>query len=163
MPIGKSVLPRLIKLSEALKVDLLLDHPAQIQHLEETGKVWEVFIKIDVGARRAGLPANSTELRNLVEEVEASTAVNLKGFYCHANHSYACCTVEGARSMLQDEVEGVLQGASILRSTRPLIISIGATPTAHVIESLRADLPSNITLELHAGKLRCTDRDFYTP
>jgi D-serine deaminase-like pyridoxal phosphate-dependent protein len=153
MPIGKSVLPRLSKLSECLKINLLLDHPAQIKHLEESAKPWDAFIKIDVGARRAGLPGSSAELKDLVKVVEASAAVNLKGFYCHANHSYACCTIEGARSMLQDEIEGVLQGASILPSTRPLILSIGATPTAHVIESLKADLPSNIKLELHAGMM----------
>lgn len=157
MPISKNLLPRLSVLSERVRIDLLVDNLQQLEFLERSKKQWGVFVKIDVGARRAGLTADSVQLNELVRELEASAKVNLIGFYCHANHSYACRDESGTKEMLQNELECVLQAASLVPVTRKLIISIGATPTAHVIRSLRASIPSNISLELHAGNFPTND------
>jgi D-serine deaminase-like pyridoxal phosphate-dependent protein len=110
------------------------------------------LIKIDVGAERAGLPGNNPRLKDLVKKIEASESVNLKGFYCHANHSYNCRTENDTKEMLHHEIGGVLEAVTLLPSSRPLLVSIGATPTAHVIETLHATIPANVSLELHAGK-----------
>lgn len=74
------------------------------------------------------------------------------GFYCHAGHSYGGRTAGEAQATLNSEIEGVLHAASLAPSDRPLIVSVGATPTAHVVSSLKASAPSNVTIELHAGK-----------
>ncbi|KAF2008967.1 hypothetical protein BU24DRAFT_88891 [Aaosphaeria arxii CBS 175.79] len=158
MPIFKGVLPRLQVLSEQIKIDLLLDNDQQLLLLDSSNKSsWDVYIKIDVGARRAGLTADSTRLQDLVKKVEASPRVNLKGFYCHANHSYGCRNEADTRAMLQTEIDSVLQAASLLPPEKPLEVSIGATPTAHVVNTLRAAIPKNISLELHAGNFPTND------
>lgn len=152
MPIYKSVLPRLVALRNDIKIDLLLDSLDQLPILESSNTAWDVFIKIDVGARRAGLTTESPLLKDLVQAVEASKLANLIGFYCHANHSYGCRTKEDVVKMLKHEVDEVVAAASLVPNTRTLTVSIGATPTAHVIERLNETLPSNVKLELHAGK-----------
>ena len=157
MPISENLLPRLRSLSEKIKIDLLVDNPQQLEFLERSDKRWGVFVKIDVGARRAGLTAGSSGLNELVQKLEACAQVDLVGFYCHANHSYACRDENDTKNMLQHEVESVLEAASLLAPTRKLQLSIGATPTAHVIKSLRASIPSNISLELHAGNFPTND------
>ncbi|KAJ4348524.1 uncharacterized protein N0V89_009901 [Didymosphaeria variabile] len=157
MPVYKSVIPRLTALRQNIKIDLLLDSRDQLQFLESSGTAWDVFIKIDVGARRAGLTTDSPRLKELVQAIESSEFAKLKGFYCHANHSYGCRTEEEVTKMLQLEVEEVVAAASLVSTTRSLILSIGATPTAHVIERLNEKLPPNVTLELHAGNFPTND------
>ena len=115
-------------------------------------KEWKVFIKIDVGSSRAGVRTHLVRLRDLVRSAEALNCVLVAGFYCHAGHSYACRTRESAEAVLRDEIAGVLEAASLIQGNRPLVLSVGATPTAHVVQSLQATLPSHISLELHAGK-----------
>lgn len=158
MPVYKSILPRLELLSKDIKIDILLDSERQLELLESSSEVsWDAYIKIDVGARRAGLPANSERLKTLIEKAEASSKVHLQGFYCHANHSYACRTAAETKDMLQMEINCILEAASLLPPAKPLIVSIGATPTAHVIDTLKASIPENVSLELHAGNFPTND------
>lgn len=139
-----------------MRIILLIDNEQHIDLLEELKgqQPWEVFIKIDVGSKRAGVPPDSPRLRSLVQRVLRSEAASLYGFYCHAGHSYAGRTEEEARATLSLEIQGVLHAASLAPSDRPLVVSVGATPTAHVVSSLKANAPENVTVELHAGKLQ---------
>ncbi|EGY15083.1 D-serine dehydratase like protein [Verticillium longisporum] len=159
LPIAPSKLPRLAALRDQIRIVLLLDHDDQVTHLESfaASSPWDVLIKIDVGTRRAGIPASSPRLAALVARVESSSAANLLGFYAHATHSYAGRTQDAAESYLSAEVEGVLAGARLLPADRPLLLSVGSTPTAHVVRSLRAAAPANVTIELHAGNFPCND------
>lgn len=132
----------------------MVDNEQHIELFENQGQAqpWDVFVKIDVGSHRAGVSTASPSLRKLVNRAEASQHVNLIGFYCHAGHSYAGRSPEEAEATLHAEISGVLDAASLLPASRKLTVSIGATPTAHVVKSLKATIPSNIRLELHAGK-----------
>lgn len=141
----------------------MIDHESQIEALEnfaarmEKGAAWDVFIKVDEGSHRAGLQLESENdgLRKVIERVEASSATTLAGFYCHAGRSYLCCSEEDAASLLDHEIETLVVAALLhakLVETRPLVLSFGATPTAHVIRTLKADrVPVNCKLELHGG------------
>jgi D-serine deaminase-like pyridoxal phosphate-dependent protein len=115
---------------------------------------WDLFIKVDVGTHRAGISLSSQYLSSLVKRVGASPAAQLYGFYCHAGHSYGVRTAEEATAMLHLEVEGVTEAAKLVTiGERRLVISIGATPTAHVISQLKALVAKELELELHAGEL----------
>lgn len=153
MPIYPSVLPRLNKARSSLNISLLIDNEQHIDILEKssTSAPWPVFIKIDVGTRRAGMPNSSSALPRLVQRVEKSSAVELYGFYCHAGHSYSCRTTEAATEVLKEEVEGVVDALKHLPAGRKVVVSIGSTPTAHVVSSLKEVLPAGLELELHAG------------
>ncbi|KAF5678345.1 D-serine dehydratase [Fusarium heterosporum] len=160
LPIYPSVLPRLAKLRESLRIMLMIDNEQQVSVLEESvssKQPWEVMIKLDVGSHRAGIASNSKALDRLVERVEKSPAVSIYGFYCHAGHSYGGRSREEAEETLNIEVSSVLSAAKLLPSDRQLVISVGSTPTAHVVESLKASMPDNVKLELHAGNFPCND------
>lgn len=141
----------------------MVDNVQQITHLENFAKSnptvppWPVFIKVDVGSHRAGLETSSPSLPELVKRVEESRAAYVYGFYCHAGHSYGCRTTEEAERVLGDEVEGVVKAAGFLdqgnntSKQRKVVVSVGSTPTAHVVKSLKEKLPSGVELELHAG------------
>jgi D-serine deaminase-like pyridoxal phosphate-dependent protein len=91
-------------------------------------------------------------LAKLVQRAEISPSVKIHGFYCHAGHSYAGRSFDSARKTLEVEITSVLAAASLLPSSRQLVVSIGATPTAHVVQYLKTNAPANVQIELHAGQ-----------
>ncbi|KAF4431474.1 D-serine dehydratase [Fusarium acutatum] len=155
MPVYPGALPALQQLRKSIDIQLMVDNEQQITCLDnsptESTQPWEIFIKIDVGSRRAGIQPDSSSLCRLVAKAEESRSVNIAGFYCHAGHSYAGRSPAEAEKTLQDEISGVLSASKLLPATRKLWVSVGSTPTAHVVKSLKAALPANIELELHAG------------
>ncbi|KAF5634946.1 D-serine dehydratase [Fusarium sp. NRRL 25303] len=160
LPVYPGILPRLIELRKSLRIMLMVDNEQQVDFLEESAsskQPWDVFIKLDVGSRRAGVEANSAALNSLVERAQKSPAISIYGFYCHAGHSYGGRSRDEAEKTLNIEVSSVLAAAKLLPSDRQLVISVGSTPTAHVVESLKASMPENIKLELHAGNFPCND------
>ncbi|ENH66170.1 D-serine dehydratase [Fusarium oxysporum f. sp. cubense race 1] len=160
LPVYPGILPRLIELRKSLRIMLMVDNEQQVEFLEESAsskRPWDVFIKLDVGSRRAGVEANSAALIRLVERAQKSSAISIYGFYCHAGHSYGGRSRDEAEKTLNIEVSSVLAAAKLLPSDRQLVISVGSTPTAHVVESLKASMPENIKLELHAGNFPCND------
>lgn len=56
--------------------------------------------------------------------------------------------------VLQAEVDGVVAASRHLdlSGERRVVVSIGSTPTAHVVRMLRRGLSRNLELELHAGE-----------
>ncbi|KAM5386931.1 hypothetical protein ACJZ2D_000224 [Fusarium nematophilum] len=159
LPIHPGVIPRLVQLRKSLNVLLMVDNEQQISALEESSPThpWDIFIKLDVGSHRAGVAADSPALQRLVQRAESSPSVRIYGFYCHAGHSYAGRSHADAEDVLNVEVSSVLSAAKLLPADRPLVISVGATPTAHVIQNLKASIPSNIQFELHAGNFPTND------
>lgn len=161
LPIFPGALPHLHALSQSLKIQLMIDNEQQINvlesYLEETSPKpapWPVFVKIDVGSRRAGLATGSPSVPRLIQRIESSPAATIYGFYCHAGHSYASRTEDAATAVLEAEVEGVVKAAKFLVDEKPdrrIVVSVGSTPTAHVVSRLRATLPEGMELELHAG------------
>lgn len=152
--------PPLSELRKSVKILVMVDHEKQIAFLEEfanknteaSAAPWDVFIKLDVGSKRAGIPLSSARLQKLIRRVNESATVSLYGFYCHAGHSYGCRTQEEAEGVLADEINSVLSAAKLIVGEQKLTLSVGATPTAHVVGGLKTAIPSNVTLELHAGK-----------
>ncbi|KAK7420424.1 hypothetical protein QQZ08_010411 [Neonectria magnoliae] len=159
LPIYPGILPRLTELRASLRIILMVDNEQQIAHLEKAGEKtpWDIFVKLDVGSHRAGVATNSPALRRLVERAEASSAVHIYGFYCHAGHSYAGRSRSEAEDVLGLEISSVVEAAKLLPADREIVVSIGSTPTAHVAENLKTDVPSNIKIELHAGNFPCND------
>ncbi|KAK6072633.1 alanine racemase [Seiridium cupressi] len=159
LPVCPSYLPELARLRSSVRIILMIDSEQQIDALETFGaqQPWDVFIKLDVGSHRAGIATESPTLRRVVERANTSAAVAIYGFYCHAGHSYGDRTRESAEATLNKEITSVVKAASLLPKSHELVISVGATPTAHVVSSFKATVPANMKLELHAGNFPCND------
>jgi len=158
-------------------VRLVVDHPRQLEALEEFEKVrvnkrqWSVFVKVDGGQKRAGVVPGSSGFEFLLKAILASSAISLHGFYSHAGNSYGSTGLSQASSFLSSEVRTTNEAAKLaldLISSWPgrkgdppkLVLSVGATPTAHSASAeTRAQLGSLLygTLELHAGNYPMLD------
>ncbi|KAL0071858.1 hypothetical protein AAF712_000780 [Marasmius tenuissimus] len=157
-------------------VRILIDHPSQIQFLEQfessrpQPRRWSVFVKIDGEQKRAGISIKSPNFESLVKALFSSKAIDVYGFYCHAGNSYASTSASEASSFLSSEVNAVndaaglaleiLSKAGVDRPSEPLVLSVGSTPTAHAASGENRDKLASFlhgSLELHAGNYPMLD------
>lgn len=169
IPLPPSSLPRIGKIQSTLgpkSVAVHIDHPSQLTSLSSLPYPPLVYIKIDMGYSRAGVPPTSPQLASLITAVlESETKGNciLHGLYAHAGNSYSARTWDEANAYLNAEIRALVSATSHLTSSRiegakPLVLSLGATPTAGILASplfspaSLADLKLNgFVPEVHAG------------
>ncbi|WWC62270.1 uncharacterized protein I303_104866 [Kwoniella dejecticola CBS 10117] len=166
MPVGSDKIEDLNRAQDIIGskgvIRLMVDHPEQIKLLsqfnEKNGRKqkWSVFVKVDGGGRRAGVPPTSQQLKDIIQAVLSSNHVEIFGFYSHFGQSYASDTLEKGSSYFEGEIDCVNSAAKVARdlgAKGDWILSVGATPTAHaaVQEVQKAHGGLEGTLELHAG------------
>lgn len=140
----------------------MVDHAAQlpsVSALFEQSKVPpSIFLKIDMGGHRAGVLPLSASCIDLITSILALSAssdpiCHFLGLYSHAGQSYSSSSSASALDFLRQEFEALLVTAqsvhsaalssSVIRS--PLVLSVGATPSATSMRNLLlkdADMPA---------------------
>ena len=153
-----SAIKRLAHIGKTLgpeSVSLMIDNTAQLQVLpifkDITGFPVKVFVKIDVGYGRAGLPPESHETAKLFKAIfdlrEFGRNYCLHGLYSHAGDSYGGSSNIEAMDRLMQEIQGLTRAADLAvsiatdmghpQSNKKYVLSVGATPTATSIENLQ--------------------------
>ena len=97
------------------------------------GDTFSVFIEIDSGGHRAGLPYPELPgLLDIARVLHSAPGVELAGVMTHAGHSYHESTPDGLIKVAEQERQSVVGAAEKLRSAGfPCpIVSAGSTPTA---------------------------------
>lgn len=134
----------------------MVDHVDQVAYLDtlttESGGIAPlVFLKVNVGSDRAGVVPGTSTCTSLITALlasEAAGASELLGVYSHAGHSYATREDWEAMGILGAEFEGLKEVAEEVQreqkkahvqnpshtTHRPLVLSVGATPTATTIQ-----------------------------
>ncbi|KAJ5332515.1 uncharacterized protein N7506_006298 [Penicillium brevicompactum] len=154
-------------------ISVMIDHPDQVPFMEQLSSLAGVpvcvFVKVDTGYHRAGLPPISLNKNGLLEKLvaaEQSGKANILGLYSHSSLSYSGTTPEQAMGHLISEIRGckdALQKNLHLLPKRELVISVGATPQVVSSQNLMLSnsscmeaqelktLLSETNVELHAG------------
>ncbi|KAG8630558.1 hypothetical protein KVT40_002177 [Elsinoe batatas] len=180
LPVAPSQIPRLAQVAHILgpgSVSFLVDHPAQVQNLISFATAsptsWpgpiSIMFKIDAGYHRAGVAPKSNLLNKLTIAASSSPTIFISGVYCHMGHSYSSSSPTEALTFLRDEIQEAVSGAETVLSAlptppaSPLIISVGATPTATATQNLLSPpegsevatlidaVKEKFQLEIHAG------------
>lgn len=154
-PVTPSAVERLGLISKALGprgLSLMVDHPDQLPNVtaihELSGNAPSVFLKIDMGGRRAGVAPQTTACSTLITsllDLEKAGTLNLLGLYSHAGQSYSSSGESDALDFLRQEFEALLVTAIELRAvspSHPLVLSVGATPTTTSIRNLLLPHPT---------------------
>ncbi|KAK6205270.1 putative serine dehydratase domain-containing protein [Scheffersomyces amazonensis] len=178
LPVVKSRIEELADLASKIpNLRVFVDHDDQIFNLikyrQENPhiKPWSVFVKIDMGTHRAGLINESISLDKILIDLlrydDNKQHIQLHGFYCHAGHSYSADSLGDAKKVLIDEIDAANKAAQSALAFDPdlkLVLSVGATPTAHASHELTLEelndhfKPALLgSLELHAGNYPCCD------
>ncbi|KAF4962552.1 hypothetical protein FSARC_9330 [Fusarium sarcochroum] len=161
IPLPPSQVPRLARIARQLGPESLIfmiDHPCQLDALrlfyKETGFAAGIYVKVDTGYHRAGLPAASLNKGNLIQEIshlEKQNEVSLVGLYSHSSLSYGGNKPAHAFDSLCDEIKGCVEAMHELRkhykSDRAITISVGASPQAIALQNLVSKQPSADVLD----------------
>jgi D-serine deaminase-like pyridoxal phosphate-dependent protein len=97
------------------------------------GDTFSVFIEIDSGGGRAGLPwPELPGLLDIARVLHQAPGVELAGVMTHAGHSYHESTADGIAAVAEQERQAIVGAAEKLRANGiPCpIVSAGSTPTA---------------------------------
>jgi D-serine deaminase-like pyridoxal phosphate-dependent protein len=118
-----------------LRINLLADSVAAVadvaRHAESLGEEFAVFLEIDCGGGRGGVPADGSELPALGHAVKTSPSLSLAGVLTHAGQSYDADSIQAIRAIAEDERAAVTIAASRLRAEGidVPVVSVGSTPT----------------------------------
>lgn len=128
----------------------MIDHPSQLAALAPfraaAGFAPGVYLKVDTGYHRAGLPAARIDKGGLVRELAALEARGdafLVGLYSHSSLSYAGVSPSDAMDSMAGEISGCVDALRELRRhfvpDRPVTVSVGASPQATAMRDLLRD------------------------
>lgn len=137
-------LPTLARLQReySVKINLLLDAVDTVGHVArgtaDLAECFPVFIEIDCGGGRGGIPPESQELITIAQALRDSAQLSLAGVLTHAGHSYAAKSRAEIADIAERERGDATRAASLLRVAgfEVPIVSIGSTPTAMCAASL---------------------------
>ncbi|KAH7305957.1 putative serine dehydratase domain-containing protein [Stachybotrys elegans] len=151
IPLPSSQVPRLAAVAAQLgrgAITVMIDHADQLALVEQfndlAGFPACIFIKVDTGYHRAGLPPsglNKDDLIPRVAHLESQGKAQLLGLYSHSSLSYNDSTPEEAMANLEGEINGCLEALNknshLFPQDKELVISTGASPQVTAIENLR--------------------------
>lgn len=97
----------------------------------------DVYIEVDVGLKRVGLPAGD-DVVHLASAIVDLRGIRFKGILTHAGQAYSTTDREALLSVARTEARLMAQTAEMLRDTGIAVeeVSIGSTPTSFVIDEL---------------------------
>ena len=178
-----SAIPRLAAVARLLgekTVGVFTDHPSHIKALDDfEDTLWPgtipVWVNIDAGDHREGVPPESGQLADVAYAISASKRVHLAGIYTYTSSSYNSNSPDEALGFMANELKALEQGAiSFLKCTgatssqsasaAKVTLSLGATPTATAVQNLVHGgegtkkyrdmldrIKQSFDLEIHAG------------
>lgn len=130
MPLNVRELPRILALAQRIRLNLVIDSEVVLDLIPDSRFPISVFIKIDAGYHRTGIPAEDLDrIDALVSKIRNSPGLVFAGFLTHAGHSYSCRSHSEIRALHAEQ----------LRQLQPLnrfggIVSLGDTPTCTVAD-----------------------------
>ncbi|KAJ4857977.1 putative serine dehydratase domain-containing protein [Trichoderma breve] len=165
IPLPPSQVDRLAAIGRRLgqgTISVMIDHVSQLSHVvrfaEQASFPAGVYLKVDTGYHRAGLPPSGLNKDDLVSRLinlDNEGKINFIGLYSHSSLSYNDSTAKQAMANLGGELTGCLdaleKNAHLFSSDKEITISVGASPqTLHKVVTER-HCGFRTKLELHAG------------
>ena len=126
-------------LASDIDLALLVETPEVVLMLSEKIKSGiSVYIKIDSGLKRTGVPFDDANAVNeILTKVKQSNLLSFKGFLTHAGHSYTARSREEIAMIHNRSIAGMAELKYRFRNEFPeLIVSVGDTPTCSVMDDL---------------------------
>lgn len=139
-PLNLREISRVNQLARAIHLELLVESTASVSFLLEhlTGQV-DVWVKIDTGAGRTGIPAEETKtIYEVCCAVLKSHKLHLRGLLTHAGHTYRARSQEQAVATYQASITlmNKARNNQLKEGLTGLEISVGDTPGCTLAEDL---------------------------
>lgn len=139
-PCNLRELPRINALSARVRLSLLVESPETVEALQAGLQTrLAVWIKIDVGTGRTGIPWDQfEEIAALAGRIAGSSRLKLAGLLTHAGHSYRAASPAEVNALYRETVGHLHNVREYLaeRGFAGLEISVGDTPSAALVDPL---------------------------
>jgi len=126
-------------LARDIRLHLVVDAPEAVTALaHDLRHRVHVWIKVDVGKRRAGIPWDETPaIRDLAQRIHAAKGLDFAGLLTHAGHTYDAPDAAGVVAIHSSSLARMRQLQAALRAggVDPGVISIGDTPGCSLAQS----------------------------
>ena len=133
VPIAPEKIDRAAALARKIDtLNLLIDSESALRALEEDGRTFDLFLKVDCGYHRAGVDPDSPDSVRLAQAISSSPSARFQGLLTHAGHSYDARNVDEIRRVAAEETAALTRFRSKL--SMDLIRSAGSTPTMSVVD-----------------------------
>ncbi|OAA73478.1 Alanine racemase [Cordyceps fumosorosea ARSEF 2679] len=150
IPLPQSQISRLAAIGLQLgpkSLSVLVDHADQLKFVsrfhDEANFPAGVYVKVDTGYHRAGLPPwglNKDSLLSDLVTLDAKGIVDFVGLYSHSSLSYNDSTPAQAMANLEAEITGCMDAMAtnhgLFPENKSLVISVGASPQVSAVENL---------------------------
>jgi len=127
-------------LAQQIRLGLLVESPEAVDFLTQNlAAPVEVWLKIDIGYGRTGIPAaNVDQFLAMAQQIGESPNLSLKGLLTHAGHTYHTRSTAEIAAIYRDTVSK-MQGVReqlVAAGIGPVELSIGDTPSCSVVDDL---------------------------
>ncbi len=135
-PVNLHEINEINRLLTHTKLNLLLEDAETATRLsKQLASETDIFIKIDCGAHRTGIPVKETEkVKRLANHLHQLPKLQCKGLLTHAGHLYQAGSHEKLLEMTSEAANNMLSLKRVLGND--LIISWGDTPSCAVVPEL---------------------------
>lgn len=136
-PVNILEIDQINQLASEVKLSLMVDSDFVVQFLRDKLSCGvDVYVKIDTGYHRTGIPANEIDfIRNLIFSIAGSSKMRFIGFLTHSGNTYQA---KSASEVLEIHQESVCQLNNLkthfLNQFPSLVISVGDTPSCSIID-----------------------------
>ena len=165
-PLNLSRIGEAAELSGAIDLGVTIDSCAAVEALEGAGVPFAVWLEIDCGYGRSGVPYDSDRVGRLAARIAGAERLTLRGCLTHAGHAYAAESPAAVAAVAEEERRAMVLVGRALRAAgvAPGILSVGSTPGMSRVETLAGvdeARPGNYALydysQTHLGS--CAVRD----
>ncbi len=137
-PLNILEINRVNELAQQVQLNLLVESEAAVSFLKSNLKTSVgIFLEIDVGYHRTGIPAeNLTQITALLEQIKKNALLQFKGFLAHAGHTYkkqGWLEIEPIHRQHRQALHQLKQQFS--SDFLDLILSYGDTPSCSLLDN----------------------------
>ncbi len=138
-PFNVREIPALNRLDNLADIHLLTDHPDTVAGLAAgVSKQHRVFIKVDTGYHRTGIPWEFRDgILTLTRQIESSNRLTFAGILTHAGHSYHCSGPKQIKAVFRETVDRMNRVRDFLgkNGIQNCKVSIGNTPGCSIADN----------------------------
>jgi D-serine deaminase-like pyridoxal phosphate-dependent protein len=136
-PVNLAELTELNSLSESISLKVVVESPQVVEQLGRTQKnKLGVYVKIDVGAGRTGIPmANFDRVLHVFDRVGRFPMLNAEGFLAHAGQTYHARGIVAIES-LTTLAYSMMNKLRLQLGNNDLLLSWGDTPSCSMISEM---------------------------
>ncbi|WP_419936401.1 alanine racemase [Candidatus Palauibacter sp.] len=137
-PLNLSRVGEAAELSREIELGVTVDSHAAVAALETAAARFSVWLEIDCGYGRSGVPHDSDRVVEVAARIARADRLTLRGCLTHAGHAYAADSPAAIAAVAEEERQAMVDAGRALRAAgiEPGTLSLGSTPGMSRVETL---------------------------